>query len=304
MLLHDYGTIKVRQYALADMGDMILVTGATGNVGAEIVRQLVDGEKHSVRVAQRLKNMGNLSPSSGVEAVAFDFQQPETFADAFRGVSKLFLMRPPAISQVKTYIYPAIDAAVAAGVQQIVFLSLLGAERNPIVPHAKVETYIKSLGVPYTFLRASFFMQNLSTTHHQDIKEHSELFVPAGKGKTSFIDARDIASVAVIALTESGYENCAYSLTGSESLDYYEVAEIFTQVLGRQVVYNNPSIWKFALKMYKRRLNSKFIAVMIGIYTTVRLGFAGKVTPDTQEILQRTPLTMRQFVEDYRVCWM
>lgn len=286
------------------MGDMILVTGATGNVGAEIVRQLLDGGKHRVRVAHRLKNIDSLSLSPEVEAVGFDFQQPETFADAFRGVSKLFLMRPPAISQVKTYIYPAVDAAVAAGMKQIVFLSLLGAERNSIVPHAKVETYIKSIGVPYTFLRASFFMQNLSTMHHQDIKEHSELFVPAGKGKTSFIDARDIASVAVKALTESGHENCAYSLTGSESLDYYEVAEIFTQVLGRRVVYNNPSLWKFALRMYIRGLDSKFIAVMIGIYTTVRLGFAGKVTPDTQEILQRTPLTMRQFVEDYRACWM
>lgn len=287
------------------MGDMILVTGATGNVGAEIVGQLLKGGKHQVRVAQRrLKNMGKLSSSPGVEAVTFDFQQPETFADAFRGVSKLFLMRPPAISQVKKYIYPAVDAAVAAGVKQIVFLSLLGAERYPAVPHAQVETYIKSVGVPYTFLRASFFMQNLSTTHHQDIKEHSELFVPAGKGKTSFIDARDIASVAVIALTESGHENCAYSLTGSESLDYYEVAEIFTQVLGKQVVYQVPAIWKFAFSMYTRGLDSKFIAVMIGIYTTVRLGFAGKVTPDTQEILQRTPLTMRQFVEDYRACWM
>lgn len=285
------------------MDDIILVTGATGNVGAEIVRQLLDN-KHRVRVAHRLKNTANSSSSPEVEAVGFDFQQPETFADAFRGVSKLFLMRPPAISQVKTYIYPAIDAAVAAGVKQIVFLSLLGAERNRIVPHAQVETYIKSVGVSYTFLRASFFMQNLSTTHSQDIKEHSEIFVPAGKGKTSFIDARDIASVAVIALTESGHENCAYSLTGSESLDYYEVAAIFTQVLGRQVIYNNPAIWKFALTMYTRGLNSKFIAVMIGIYTTVRLGFTGKVTSDTQEILQRTPLTMRQFVEDYRACWM
>ena len=281
------------------MSNPILVTGATGNVGAEIVRQLRE-TKHPVRVAQR-----NIQPNSdsSVECVEFDFTQPSTFAPAFQGVKKVFLMRPPALSQVKTYIYPAIDSAIALGVEQIVFLSILGAESNAIVPHAKVEKYIQSVGVPYTFLRASFFMQNLSTTHRQDIQERNEIFLPAGKGKTSFIDVRDIAAVGVKALTQSGHQNQAYSLTGSEALDYYQVAEIFTEVLGKSIVYKNPSIIKFAISMYKRGLNPQFIAVMIGIYTTAKLGFAGKLTTDTQEILQRAPISLRQFVEDYRDCW-
>ena len=243
-------------------------------------------------------------PSSRVEYTEFDFTQPSTFVSAFQGVKRVFLMRPPALSQVKTYMYPAIDSAIASGVEQIVFLSILGAESNPIVPHAKVEKYIQSVGIPYTFLRASFFMQNLSTTHRQDIQERNEIFLPAGKGKTSFIDVRDIAAVAVKALTESGHSDRAYSLTGSEALDYYQVAEIFTEVLGKPILYKNPSILKFAISMYKRGLEPQFIAVMIGIYTTAKLGFAGKLTTDTQEILQRAPISMRQFVEDYRGCWV
>lgn len=285
------------------MSDLIFITGATGNVGAEIVRQLSDRE-HRVRVAQRnLKPSSNSSPSSTVEDVNFDFHQPQTFNSAFQGVKRVFLMRPPALSQVKTYMYPAIDSAIASGVEQIVFLSVLGAESNPIIPHAKVEKYIQSVGIPYTFLRASFFMQNLSTTHRQDIQERNEIFLPAGKGKTSFIDVRDIAAIAVKALTESGHSDRSYSLTGSEALDYYQVAEIFTEVLVKPVLYTNPSIFKFAISMYKRGLEPQFIAVMIGIYTTAKLGFAGKLTTDTQEILQRAPISMRQFVEDYRGCW-
>ena len=265
------------------MSDLIFITGATGNVGAEIVRQLSELDHH-VRVAQRnLKPSSNWSPSSTVEYVNFDFKQPQTFAKAFQGVKRVFLMRPPALSQVKTYMYPAIDAAIASGVEQIVFLSILGAESNPIVPHAKVEKYIQSVGIPYTFLRASFFMQNLSTIHRQDI-QRNEIFLPAGKGKTSFIDVRDIAAVAVKALTESGHSDRAYSLTGSEALDYYQVAEIFTELLVKPVLYKNPSIFKFAISMYKRGLEPQFIAVMIGIYTTAKLGFAGKLTTDTQEI--------------------
>ena len=286
------------------MSDLIFITGATGNVGAEIVRQLSDHE-HCVRVAQRnLQHSRNWSPSSNVEYTEFDFTQPQTFAQAFQGVKRVFLMRPPAFSQVKTYMYPAIDSAIASGVEQIVFLSLLGAESNPIVPHAKVEKYIQSVGIPYTFLRASFFMQNLSTTHRQDIQERKEIVLPAGKGKTSFIDVRDIAAVGVKALTESAHSDRAYSLTGSEALDYYQVAEVFTEVLGKPITYTNPSIIKFALSLYKRGLDIQFIAVMIGIYTTAKLGFAGKLTTDTQDILQRAPISMRQFVEDYRDCWV
>ncbi|AFZ29133.1 NmrA family protein [Gloeocapsa sp. PCC 7428] len=283
------------------MNRQILVTGATGNVGREVVRLLYDEGYHIKAAVRNLKNIDDaLTPQ--VEYVVFDFQQYNTFSAALQGVSKLFLVRPPAIAQVKRYIHPVIDAAVAAGVQHIVFLSLLGAENNPIIPHAKIESYIKSVGISYTFLRASFFMQNLSTTHQEDIKHH-EIFIPAGKGKTSFIDVRDIAAVAVKALTESGHENQAYALTGDEALDYYQVADLFTQILGKPVVYTNPSILQFFIRMSQRGLTLPFIAVMIAIYTTARLGLAATVTKDVEQILHRKPIRMQQFIADYRECW-
>ncbi len=243
------------------MSNNILVTGATGNVGSEVVR-LLSKRGYSVKAAVRSHSASRIHLPSGVESVAFDFEQTQTFEPAFRGINTLFLVRPPAISQVKKYIYPAIATARAVGVERVVFLSLLGAERIAIVPHAKIEAYIKSSGLSYTFLRASFFMQNLSTTHCQDIRDNNEIFVPAGKGKTSFIDVRDIASVAVKVMIEPGHENKAYPLTGSEALDYYEVAEIFTNILGRQIVYADPSIFKFAWRMYKRGLKKDLIVVM------------------------------------------
>lgn len=285
------------------MSNNILVTGATGNVGSEVVR-LLSKRGYSVKAAVRSHSDSRIHLPSGVESVAFDFEQTQTFEPAFRGINTLFLVRPPAISQVKKYIYPALTIAQATGVDRIVFLSLLGAERMAIVPHAKIEAYIKSLGLAYTFLRASFFMQNLSTTHCQDIRDRNEIFVPAGKGKTSFIDVRDIAAIAVKVMTEPGHEDRAYPLTGSEALDYYEVAEIFTNVLGRQIVYTHPSILKFVRKMYVRGLQPGLIVVMLGIYTTSRLGLAAKVTEDVRHLLQRSPISMEEFVRDYRASWM
>jgi len=120
----------------------------------------------------------------------------------------------------------------------------------------------------------------------------------------NLICSRDIAAVAVKVMTESGHENKAYSLTGSEALDYYEVAEIFTNALGRQIVYTNPSIFKFALRMYRRGLKAEFIAVTIAIYTTASLGLATTVTEDVRHLLQQAPITMEEFVRDYRASWM
>ena len=92
----------------------------------------------------------------------------------------------------------------SAGVRHIVFLSLIGAEKNKVVPHAKIEQLLQAGPATYTLLRAGFFMQNLSTTHRRDIVENDDVFIPAGKGKTAFVDTRDLAAVAALALTQAG----------------------------------------------------------------------------------------------------
>ncbi len=135
---------------------------------------------------------------------------------------------------------PSMDAAKQAGVTEVVFLSLIGIEKAKYVPHYKVETYLQQIGLQTTFLRCSFFMQNLNTTHRKEIKERSEIFVPVGKARTSFIDARDIGQVAAVALTESGHAGKNYDLTGNERLDYWQAAAILSEVVRRKITYRKP----------------------------------------------------------------
>ena len=286
----------------------ILVTGATGNVGREVVR-LLSVQKFPVTAAVRNPIGASKYFGSNVRCVLFDFTNPDTFADTFEGVDKLFLVRPPNIADINQ-ITPALNAAKQAGIEEIIFLSIIGADRNRIVPHYAIERAIEQLNIPAIFLRCSFFMQNLNTTHREDIQIRDRLFMPAGNGRTSFIDVRDIAAVALKFLTESNRSkgasqlDRAYDLTGAVALTYYEVATVFTNVLDRPIHYTNPSIPIFIWQMLRQGFPLPFILVMVGIYTTARFGLASMVTSDVQQLLDRVPISMQQYVEDYRQYWL
>jgi len=284
----------------------ILITGATGNVGEELVKSLVK-TNHSVIVGVRdiekakEKFADNLD---FIDIINLDFTRPDTHKEALKGIKKVFLVRPPQISNVKKFIFPFIDKALEEKIEHVVFLSLLGVERNPVVPHYKIEKYLEKSSIGYTFLRASFFMQNLNTTHCQDIREYNEIFLPAGNGKTSFIDVRDIAEVAVKVLTEEGHMKEAYSLTGKEAMDYYQVAEAFTRVLGRKIEYTSPSIFKFYRRMRNRGMDRGYVLIMIALYITARLGLAKKTTNTLENLLDREPISVEQYVSDYKQSWL
>lgn len=273
----------------------ILVTGATGNVGAAVVKALPQTKQ--VRLAVRNIDSAKQVFGEALDYVRFNFMDTTTFASAFSGVSHLFLVRPPAIADSEIF-KPIIASAKDAGVQQIVFLSIQGIEKMPFVPHAKIETLIRESGIAYTFLRAGFFMQNLSTTHLEDIRRDDEIFLPAGKSKTAFIDVRDIGAVGASVLIEDGHDNQNYTLTGAENLDYFEVADLFTEVLGRKISYPNPSLLRFVWQTLRGGTAFPKVFIMGFLYTMTRFGQADDLTLDTQMLLGRMPITMRQFIHD------
>ncbi|WP_049899233.1 SDR family oxidoreductase [Halococcus agarilyticus] len=275
---------------------MILVTGATGTVGSAVVAAL-SGSDDRVRVATRDVAAVRDELADVDDYTRFDFTHPETWGPTLVDVDRLFLVRPPAVGvdRVREFV----DAAARIGVEHVVYLSVLGAEKNPILPHRRIERHIESSGVAHTFLRASFFMQNLAEVHRRDIVEHDKIFVPAGTGKTSFVDARDVGAVAALALTEPGHDGRAHDLTGAEALAYADVADVFSGVLGRRITYADPSVVAFVRRLRSRGTPLPFVVVMLGIYTTARLGLAARVTRDVETLLDREPIAMRQFVAEH-----
>ena len=147
-------------------------------------------------------------------------------------------------------------------------------------------------------------MQNFSSIHARDIQQRHDLFIPGGEGRTALVDTRDVAAVAVRALTEVGHENRVYDITGSEALTFTEVAAIFCDVLGQRIHYADPSLPAFWRRYHgEYQVDLALVLFMIAEYTAGRFGLADAVAPGTSDLLGRPPISLRQFVEDYRDHW-
>ena len=280
----------------------ILVTGAPGNVGTPLVRELLAAGA-SVRVAAWDVDTARGAFGATVEIVPFDMTDPATFG-AFDGAERMFLLRPPAIADVKGVIVPALDAAWARGIRHVSFLSIQGAERNRVVPHRKIEDVLRKSNFDWTFVRAAYFMQNLSTTHAREIRELDEIWIPAGRrSRTAHVDVRDVASVIARTLVESGHEGSAYVPTGPEALTYDECASLISEVVGRPIRYADPAMWSYWRRMRAGGMPRAMVGVTLRIYAAARLGLAAELTDDVGRVTGRQPRTFAAFAHDARAAW-
>jgi uncharacterized protein YbjT (DUF2867 family) len=276
----------------------VLVTGALGNVGGYVLRELLNMGEQVVAADIDTNKLDKIFGGK-VESVFFDFTNKDTFDKALKNVDRVFLMRPPHLGKPEE-LYPFIDAMKKHNIKLVSFLSLMGVENNTIPPHHKIEKYIEKLEVPYAHIRPGFFMQNLSGVHSVEIMEKNEIFVPAGKSKTSFIDAADIGlATAVLLHNPDKYKNTAHTITGPEALDYYQVAEVLSGVTGRKITYAKPGYLKYRSYYIKKRgLDKTYVNVTVALYFMTRMGTAKEVTNGFYELTGKRPRTLEQFAKD------
>ncbi|WLR54488.1 SDR family oxidoreductase [Mesobacillus subterraneus] len=279
----------------------LLVTGFNGKVGYEVAQKL-KAKQIPMKCAVRNVERAREQHGSEFDFVALDFSKPVTFTKALEGVNGIFLMYPPG-DRIEFEAF--LSQAKRKGVSHIVYLSVKDVQFMPFIHHFKNEKLIKKAGVPYTFLRAGYFMQNLNDFLYKELKERKRIFVPAGKGRTSFVDARDIAEVAAIALSSPAeHRNKNYVITGNEALDFYEVVRIMSEVIGRKIEYSNPSVKEFKNYMTSLISDENFINVVVGIHIPTKLGLAKGIKDDFEKVTGRKPTNIREFIEDYQEVWL
>lgn len=278
---------------------MILVTTPNGKVGSEVAKGLLEqGQK--VRLgAHTPKKAQTAFPQA--EVVPFDFADEAGVRAALTGVSALYLASP-GDAQAEP-VERVIDLAKEVGVERIVRLSAMGVEQSDN-PLREVEQHLEASGLQYTLLRPSWFMQNYSTLHADSIRTQNAFYEPAGDAKTGFIDARDIAAVAVKALTEDGHHAQAYALTGARAYSRYEVAEAISQSTGKTVTYEPVAETQFQKSMTSAGMPEGYLALMTGLYQAVRAGHTSAVTDTVEQVTGRPPISLEGFAQDYKDVWV
>lgn len=277
------------------MQNKILVLGASGNVGSSVVDYLLQAGQP---VAAAVRTIPAAS-RPGLEYRCFDFGRPDTWSAALTGVARVFLVRPPQIANIRRDMLPFLRYLAGLSLERLVFLSVQGASENRLVPHNKVERYCRQLGLPAVFVRPSFFMQNLTTTHCAEIRDSDLLFVPAGSGRTSFVDTRDIGEACGRLLCATQLLRGAYTLTGEAAQTQAEIAEALSRGLGRTIRYVDPSPLAFLAGHRRRGTAAGFALVMLALYSVVKLGKGNFVTTELAELLGRAPRSVDQFIFDY-----
>ena len=282
----------------------VLVTGATGNVGAHVVRALRERDAE-VTAAGRDVDSVRARFGDEVTPAGLDFSDRATWAAALQGAERMFLMRPPAISNVRDTLLPFIDLARERGIDHIVFLSVAGAGKNKVVPHRAVEDHLRARSDRFTNLRPGFFAQNLQSSYRPDIVEDDRIYVPAGsKAPVNWIDARDIAEVAAIVLEDPReHRGCDYTLTGPGAIPWSEVTSVLSAVLGRPIRYEPASVLGYAWHLSRRGLPRAAVLVQTVLHVLLRFGQGATEDPTLERLLGRPGRDLKTYVQDYAQLW-
>jgi (4-alkanoyl-5-oxo-2,5-dihydrofuran-3-yl)methyl phosphate reductase len=279
---------------------MIFVTGASGTVGREVVAQLLAQE---IPVRALTRDAARAKIDSRAAVITGDTTQPETFAHRLKGSDALFsvVLGPEMAREEAALARVARDA----GVKHIVKLSALGAggDSGPRVGiagwHEAAERELAASGVPYTFVQATAFMSNLFF-QREPIVRTGKLFSNYGDGKLAFVHPRDIAAVAVAALTApEQHRNKAYAVTGGEALSMHEVAKLLTDALGRKIEYVPVSDEATSDSLRKHGMPAETVAALLPFGKIVREGRASAVSPSVRDVTGRAPLTYAAWAQEY-----
>ena len=287
----------------------ILVTGGDGNIGREVIRQLSLEKRDDLRIVGGVRSISkSKNRDKGLEhheLVEMDYDIPETVAAALKGIDKLFLLTPTHPKMVD-FTSNLVNGAKGAQVKHIVKLSHIRADAanesqiNITRMRRQAEKVIEESGIPFTFLRPNFFMQNFINFYLG--KNQSSIYLPAGDGKVSFVDVRDIASVAVQSITQSNdgiHSGKAYTITGPEPLSYREAAETLSNHIGRKISYVNISEGDARKLITDMGMNEWHTNILLDLLRLSREGYLSNISNAVEEVTGKQPISFSQFSKDY-----
>jgi uncharacterized protein YbjT (DUF2867 family) len=276
---------------------MICITGAGGTVGSEVLKQL-ESTDAQFRAAYFTEAKADRARAIGIDAVVIDYDRPDTLEEAFAQCDSLFLLGPNVLDQTRFELH-AVEAAKASGIRHIVKQSVMGAEDESYSlakVHRPVEIAIESSGLARTFLRPNSFMQNVVTFMSETIRAEGTFYTASGNAKISHVDVRDIAAVAIHALTGENHDGRAYTLTGPEALTYEEIAGEMSAELGRTITHVSLPPSDLKEGMLAVGMPEELADRMLDLERYFQEGRASSISDDIKLVTGNDPRCFRDFL--------
>jgi uncharacterized protein YbjT (DUF2867 family) len=278
---------------------MILVTGASGNAGGAVLKEVLKTNRPVKAMYRSSEDAAKASRDA--RAVIADFADKPSLGRALEGVDAVYLVCSPVCELVELE-GNMVDACREADVRYVVLNSALGAGDYPkSFPgwHRRVEDKLKASGLDYTILRPNSFMQNILTYYAPSIRSQGAFYAAMGNARTSFIDVRDVAAVAARTLTSAGHAGKTYELNGPEALTYAEVAGKITRASGRKVQYVDIPVAQQKQAMLDQRMPDWLVTALLDLQAYYTGGKGGDIDDVVSTILGRAPAAMDQFLAEF-----
>lgn len=276
------------------MRDTILVTGGTGKTGRRIVQQL-EARGIPVKASSRTANASN--------RVRFDWYDTTSFAAALEDVRSVYLVAPADTAESLGAMRPFLEQAVTAGVKRFVLLSSSSLEQGGALM-GQVHEWLAQQSVPYTVLRPSWFMQNFSESQHlMGICRADMIRSATGDGKAGFIDAEDIAAVAVEALMDPTFSHTELILTGPAAISYNEVAQIISGAVGRPISHNRLDANELGKMFREMGVAADFADVLVQMDIAISEGVENRTTDNVHMVTGREAGSFEAFAQREAAVW-
>lgn len=279
---------------------MILVTGATGNVGSEIARQLIARDEAFRIYVRDADKAASMIGSEGYEVALGDFSDEAAFASALEDVDAVYMVTNQS-DAFKSDLQRMVRQVEQAGVDRFVMLSAEGDPESEIFfvrRTGELEEIVRGTGLDWTFLRPDWFMQNFA-----GFVAAGMVAFPEGPGKTSFADVRDIAEVAIKALTETGHTHRTYRLTGPDAMTFAGAAARISAGLGRDIPFVGITPEQMRDGLIAQGAEAWYADMNAEMTFAIRMGMSFSPSNDVEFLLGRKPRSLEAYVSDHKAGW-
>jgi uncharacterized protein YbjT (DUF2867 family) len=278
-----------------------LIYGATGLIGSEVVRQLMlKGEN----VIASTRKVADKKHDTRLKWINVDATNPEMGTEYLELTDRLFLMAPTGNLDQFKLLKPWIDKAKQNSVKKIVLMTAMGLEyAPPEIPFKKLEIYLEESGIEYIILRPNWFMQNFQTMWLDGIKNNKKIYFPGGDAKVSFIHTDDIANSILGAFNITEEKNRAFLLTGRESINHFEVAQIISKIIKSDISYIDISIEDFMLILSSAGFSEEYAAFLGHIAKDLKDNKSIAITGDVKYLTGKEPIKFAEYAESNALIW-